>query len=56
MSSPNLNVLTLFGSVLTYISGYLFAIDEQAFARTGTSIDVLQVGIHLCFFSGYVIW
>ncbi|XP_074551186.1 uncharacterized protein gpr156 [Halichoeres trimaculatus] len=28
MSSPNLNVLTLFGSVLTYISGFLFAVDE----------------------------
>uniref|UniRef100_A0A3P8RMS3 G protein-coupled receptor 156 n=1 Tax=Amphiprion percula TaxID=161767 RepID=A0A3P8RMS3_AMPPE len=29
MSSPNLNVLTLFGSVLTYSSGFLFAIDER---------------------------
>lgn len=56
MSSPNLNVLTLFGSVVTYVSGYLFAIDEQAFAQTVTSIDVLQVGTHLCSFAGFIIW
>ncbi|XP_030614268.1 probable G-protein coupled receptor 156 [Archocentrus centrarchus] len=37
MSSPNLNALTLFGSVLTYSSGFLFAIDEG-----GASIAVLQ--------------
>ncbi|XP_037832166.1 probable G-protein coupled receptor 156 isoform X2 [Kryptolebias marmoratus] len=42
MSSPNLNVLTLFGSVLAYISGFLFAFDEQAYTQTGTSIAVLQ--------------
>ncbi|XP_020787466.2 probable G-protein coupled receptor 156 [Boleophthalmus pectinirostris] len=30
MSSPNLNVLTLFGSVLTYASGFLFAADGQS--------------------------
>ncbi|CAN9497660.1 unnamed protein product [Ophioblennius macclurei] len=30
MSSPNLNVLTLFGSVLTYGSGFFFAVDERA--------------------------
>ncbi|XP_061090142.1 probable G-protein coupled receptor 156 [Conger conger] len=30
MSSPNLNILTLFGSVLTYSSGFLFAIEERA--------------------------
>ncbi|XP_047227508.1 probable G-protein coupled receptor 156 isoform X1 [Girardinichthys multiradiatus] len=42
MSSPNLNVLTLFGSVLTYISGFLFAIDEQAHEQTEVSITVLQ--------------
>ncbi|KAJ0005623.1 hypothetical protein NQD34_015517 [Periophthalmus magnuspinnatus] len=29
MSSPNLNVLTLFGSILTYSSGFLFAADGQ---------------------------
>ncbi|XP_037542430.1 probable G-protein coupled receptor 156 [Nematolebias whitei] len=42
MSSPNLNILTLFGSVLAYVSGYLFAIDEQAYTQTGTSIVVQQ--------------
>lgn len=46
MSSPNLNILTLFGSVLAYVSGYLFAIDEQAYAQTGTSIVVQQVSFH----------
>ncbi|KAK7939259.1 hypothetical protein WMY93_002585 [Mugilogobius chulae] len=29
MSSPNLNVLTLFGSILTYSSGFLFAAEER---------------------------
>ncbi|XP_054888203.1 probable G-protein coupled receptor 156 [Poeciliopsis prolifica] len=42
MSSPNLNVLTLFGSVLTYISGFLFAIDERAHSRADVSITLLQ--------------
>ncbi|KAM7380370.1 hypothetical protein PAMP_003672 [Pampus punctatissimus] len=42
MSSPNLNVLTLFGSVLTYSSGFLFAIDEQAHSQGGGSTAVLQ--------------
>uniref|UniRef100_H3BXT8 G-protein coupled receptors family 3 profile domain-containing protein n=1 Tax=Tetraodon nigroviridis TaxID=99883 RepID=H3BXT8_TETNG len=30
MSSPNLNVLTLLGSILTYTSGFLFALAEGA--------------------------
>lgn len=37
MSSPNLNVLTLLGSVLTYTSGFLFAPGE------GASAALLQV-------------
>lgn len=37
MSSPNLNVLTLLGSVLTYSSGFLFAVVE------GASPAVVQV-------------
>lgn len=37
MSSPNLNVLTLLGSVLTYSSGFLFV------AAEGASPAVLQV-------------
>ncbi|KAM3607749.1 uncharacterized protein V6R79_013066 [Siganus canaliculatus] len=42
MSSPNLNILTLFGSILTYISGFLFAIDDWGLAPGGTSTAVLQ--------------
>ncbi|XP_070694715.1 probable G-protein coupled receptor 156 [Pempheris klunzingeri] len=42
MSSPNLNILTLFGSVLTYSSGFLFAIDERAHSQGGASTAVLQ--------------
>uniref|UniRef100_A0A673AZN2 G protein-coupled receptor 156 n=1 Tax=Sphaeramia orbicularis TaxID=375764 RepID=A0A673AZN2_9TELE len=42
MSSPNLNVLTLFGSILTYSSGFLFAVDEQAHSHSGVSTAVLQ--------------
>uniref|UniRef100_A0A096M0Q7 G protein-coupled receptor 156 n=1 Tax=Poecilia formosa TaxID=48698 RepID=A0A096M0Q7_POEFO len=38
MSSPNLNVLTLLGSVLTYISGFLFAMDERAHAQAEFSL------------------
>ncbi|XP_047456976.1 probable G-protein coupled receptor 156 isoform X1 [Mugil cephalus] len=38
MSSPNLNVLTLFGSVLTYSAGFLFAVDEHS----QSSIALLQ--------------
>ncbi|XP_023271712.1 probable G-protein coupled receptor 156 [Seriola lalandi dorsalis] len=42
MSSPNLNVLTLFGSLLTYSSGFLFAVDEQTHSQGGPSTAVLQ--------------
>ncbi|KAM9347866.1 putative G-protein coupled receptor 156 [Symphorus nematophorus] len=42
MSSPNLNVLTLFGSVLTYSSGFLFAVDERTHSQGGASTAVLQ--------------
>ncbi|KAM4731940.1 putative G-protein coupled receptor 156 isoform 1-T1 [Anableps anableps] len=42
MSSPNLNVLTLFGSVLMYISGFLFTIDERAHTEAEVSVTVLQ--------------
>ncbi|XP_076015264.1 putative G-protein coupled receptor 156 isoform X2 [Genypterus blacodes] len=42
MSSPNLNVLTLFGSVLTYGSCFLFAIDERTHSHVGASRAVLQ--------------
>lgn len=43
MSSPNLNVLTLFGSLLTYSSGFLFAIDARPHSQFGASTALLQV-------------
>ncbi|XP_059355647.1 probable G-protein coupled receptor 156 [Carassius carassius] len=42
MSSPNLNVLTLCGSVLTYSSGFLFAVEERALLSGAGSRAVLQ--------------
>ncbi|XP_042586788.1 probable G-protein coupled receptor 156 isoform X2 [Cyprinus carpio] len=42
MSSPNLNVLTLCGSVLTYSSGFLFAVEERASLSGAGSRTVLQ--------------
>ncbi|XP_028292539.1 probable G-protein coupled receptor 156 isoform X1 [Gouania willdenowi] len=45
MSSPNLNILTLFGSVLTYSSGFLFSIDEQACSQNGVSIAAHQARV-----------
>lgn len=44
MSSPNLNALTLFGSVLTYSSGFLFAADEPTQLR-GVSSAIIQARI-----------
>nr|XP_046261131.1 probable G-protein coupled receptor 156 [Scatophagus argus] len=41
MSSPNLNILTLFGSILTYSSGFLFAVDHRTHSQ-GASTAVLQ--------------
>ncbi|XP_052014402.1 probable G-protein coupled receptor 156 isoform X2 [Apodemus sylvaticus] len=38
MSSPNLNIVTLLGSCLTYISAYLFGIQD---ALVGSSVEVL---------------
>ncbi|KAJ1112491.1 hypothetical protein NDU88_000755 [Pleurodeles waltl] len=40
MSSPNLNVVTLLGSGLTYVSGYLFGIQEHNMAA-GASVETL---------------
>lgn len=45
MSSPNLNVLTLCGSVLAYISGFLFAVEDRS--HGGASWSVLQVRLPL---------
>lgn len=44
MSSPNLNIVTLLGSCLTYSSAYLFGIHHQG-ALAGRSMETLiQVG------------
>ncbi|KAA0715978.1 G-protein coupled receptor 156 [Triplophysa tibetana] len=42
MSSPNLNVLTLCGSILTYSSGFLFALEERATLQGTGSRAILQ--------------
>ncbi|XP_062257840.1 probable G-protein coupled receptor 156 [Platichthys flesus] len=42
MSSPNLNILTLVGSLLTYSSGFLFAVDERTHWHGGASSAVIQ--------------
>ncbi|KAK7153783.1 hypothetical protein R3I94_007217 [Phoxinus phoxinus] len=42
MSSPNLNVLTLCGSLLTYSSGFLFAVEEREPLSGAGSRAVLQ--------------
>ncbi|XP_054471250.1 probable G-protein coupled receptor 156 [Anoplopoma fimbria] len=39
MSSPNLNVLTLFGSVLTYSSGFLFAVGERSQGEPSAAVQ-----------------
>jgi hypothetical protein len=46
MSSPNLNVLTLCGSVLTYSSGFLFAFEERTHLQGGGVRAILQVRTH----------
>ena len=46
MSSPNLNILTLLGSLLTYSSGFLFAVDERTHWHGGASSAVIQVSPH----------
>lgn len=40
MSSPNLNIVTLLGSGLTYTSAYLFGIQEQSLP-SGDSVEKL---------------
>ncbi|NXD21635.1 GP156 protein, partial [Spelaeornis formosus] len=46
MSSPNLNVVTLLGSGLTYTSAYLFGIQEQSLP-SGDSMEKL-IQVRLC--------
>ncbi|XP_019741754.1 probable G-protein coupled receptor 156, partial [Hippocampus comes] len=45
MSSPNLNVLSLFGSVLTYSSGFLFAVDPRPHPQMEASTAVLHARV-----------
>ncbi|XP_071004719.1 probable G-protein coupled receptor 156 [Oncorhynchus clarkii lewisi] len=45
MSSPNLNVLTLCGSILTYSSGFLFAFEERTHLQGGGARAMLQARI-----------
>ncbi|XP_074011683.1 probable G-protein coupled receptor 156 [Numenius arquata] len=46
MSSPNLNIVTLLGSGLTYTSAYLFGIQEQSLP-SGDSLEKL-IQVRLC--------
>ncbi|XP_014744364.1 PREDICTED: probable G-protein coupled receptor 156 [Sturnus vulgaris] len=46
MSSPNLNIVTLLGSGLTYTSAYLFGIQEQSLT-SGDSMEKL-IQVRLC--------
>ncbi|NXG34131.1 GP156 protein, partial [Dromaius novaehollandiae] len=46
MSSPNLNIVTLLGSGLTYSSAYLFGIQEQSLL-SGDSVEIL-IQVRLC--------
>ncbi|XP_074672896.1 putative G-protein coupled receptor 156 isoform X1 [Strix aluco] len=46
MSSPNLNIVTLLGSGLTYTSAYLFGIQEQSLP-SGDSVEKL-IQVRLC--------
>ncbi|KFP16218.1 putative G-protein coupled receptor 156, partial [Egretta garzetta] len=46
MSSPNLNIVTLLGSGLTYTSAYLFGVQEQSLL-SGDSVEKL-IQVRLC--------
>lgn len=43
MSSPNLNIVTLLGSGLTYTSAYLFGIQEQSLPSGDAVEKLIQV-------------
>ncbi|XP_062861792.1 probable G-protein coupled receptor 156 [Trichomycterus rosablanca] len=45
MSSPNLNILTLLGSVLTYTSGFLFAVEDRSPLLGTGARAVLQIRV-----------
>lgn len=44
MSSPNLNIVTLLGSCLTYSSVYLFGIQDRDALVEGSMETLIQVG------------
>ncbi|KAB5577339.1 hypothetical protein PHYPO_G00208710 [Pangasianodon hypophthalmus] len=55
MSSPNLNMLTLLGSVLTYTSGFLFAIEDRSPVQGAGPKAVMQAWVWtLCIGSSLV--
>ncbi|XP_041066816.1 probable G-protein coupled receptor 156 [Carcharodon carcharias] len=41
MSSPNLNIVTIIGSVFTYVSGYMFGIVEGKTAAVEISVELI---------------
>lgn len=45
MSSPNLNIVTLLGSGLTYTSAYLFGIQEQSLPSGNSMEKLIQVSV-----------
>ncbi|NXJ30234.1 GP156 protein, partial [Dicrurus megarhynchus] len=47
MSSPNLNIVTLLGSGLTYTSAYLFGIQEQSLPSADSMEKLIQVRLCL---------
>nr|XP_033796074.1 probable G-protein coupled receptor 156 isoform X2 [Geotrypetes seraphini]XP_033796075.1 probable G-protein coupled receptor 156 isoform X2 [Geotrypetes seraphini]XP_033796076.1 probable G-protein coupled receptor 156 isoform X2 [Geotrypetes seraphini]XP_033796077.1 probable G-protein coupled receptor 156 isoform X2 [Geotrypetes seraphini]XP_033796078.1 probable G-protein coupled receptor 156 isoform X2 [Geotrypetes seraphini] len=49
MSSPNLNLVTLLGSSLAYISGYLFGIQEHAMVHSTSLETLIQVRFGLLY-------
>uniref|UniRef100_H3B092 G protein-coupled receptor 156 n=2 Tax=Latimeria chalumnae TaxID=7897 RepID=H3B092_LATCH len=51
MSSPNLNMVTLFGSFFTYASGFLFGIQEETSKETIFQLRIwmLCIGVSLMF-------
>lgn len=57
MSSPNLNVVTLLGSGLTYTSAYLFGIQEQSLQSRHSVETLIQVsGARLCLNTHVRVW
>ncbi|XP_059824445.1 probable G-protein coupled receptor 156 isoform X2 [Hypanus sabinus] len=45
MSSPNLNIVTIIGSVFTYVSGYMFGLEERAATAEISNKLIFQIRI-----------